>query len=340
MSSDTESEQLRDHCKFVADALTRGRVVPFLGAGVNLCDRPDGGAGWQQPADAAGLPSGRELAVYLTEKFSYPALQTCPQCKHTEYQSDLDLARVSQYAVTLVNEGPLYDVLGPVFHHPVEPTCAHHFLANLSASKAERPQDRYPLIVTTNYDALTERAFGEDNFDLVFYNSKYKRGRESGPRFWHKAPGQPVQRIESANDYSYHFFEHRPVILKIHGTVDTANEHLEGFVITEDDYIRYLADEPLENFLPSALLSKMRGKYHLLFLGYSLRDWNLRVFLRRLEEERNYVSWAILRSNNEAEKRFWMKNNVDIIDVSLKSYIEELRKQLAPPAAGFAVNAA
>jgi len=338
MSNEIVSSQLRSHCRLVADALLRGRVVPFLGAGVNLCDRPDGAPPWRQPPENAELPSGRELAVYLTEKFDYPATQICPKCHHTDYQPDLDLARVSQYAVTLVKDGPLYDALAPVFHRSFQPTCVHRFLSALSAPQAERPQDKYPLIVTTNYDTLIEGALGEGNYDLVFYNSKCK-ACEPGPRFWHKAPGQPAQRIESANDYAYHFFERRPVILKIHGTVDPSNEDLEGFVITEDDYIRYLAEEPLENFLPSALLSKMRGKYHLLFLGYSLRDWNLRVFLRRLEEERNYVSWAVLRSNFDAEKRFWMNNGVDIIDVSLKAYVEELRKQLNVPATGIAANA-
>lgn len=31
---------LSKHCPLVVDALLKGRVVPFLGAGVNLCDRP------------------------------------------------------------------------------------------------------------------------------------------------------------------------------------------------------------------------------------------------------------------------------------------------------------
>jgi len=71
----------------------------------------------------------------------------------------------------------------------------------------------------------------------------------------------------------------------VHGTIDRANADRESFVITEDQYIEYLSEEPMEKLLPPRLLQKMREKHHLLFLGYSLHDWNFRVFLRRLKRE-------------------------------------------------------
>lgn len=327
MATEIELDQLRTQCGFVVDALLSGRVVPFLGAGVNLCDRPKGSPRWQKPGADVGLPSGRELAEYLTEKFHYPALQKCAKCGNQALQPDLDLARVSQYGVMQLNEGPLYEALRPIFMNLLAPTSVHHFLAHLPIPNADHDEDKFPLIVTTNYDDLTERAIGDVNYDLVFYNSS-----DDPPRFWHKEPGKAAQRIEgAANEYPYHFFEKRPVVLKIHGTIDRSDEEREGVVITEDHYIQYLAEEPLENFLPSALLKKMRQKHHLLFLGYSLRDWNFRVFLRRLKRnpKERYKAWAVLRTDDETEEQFWGKNDIHILNVELRLFVDELQRQLA-----------
>jgi hypothetical protein len=228
MPTEIELEQLRKQCGFVVDALIGGRVVPFLGAGVNLCDRPKGCPPWQRPGEEIGLPSGRELAEYLTEKFHYPGQQTCVKCGNPSLHPDLDLARVSQYGVMQLDEGPLYEMLRPVFSAPLLPTSVHRFLAQLPKPNSDHPEDQFPLIVTTNYDDLIEQALGDVNFDLVFYNSL-----DDPPRFWHKEPGKRPQRIEgAANEYPYHFFEHRPVVLKIHGTIDRAAKEREGFVIT------------------------------------------------------------------------------------------------------------
>ena len=49
-------ETLDPHYKTVIKAITDGRLVPFLGAGVNLCGRPQNVA-WQR---GQYLPSGGE----------------------------------------------------------------------------------------------------------------------------------------------------------------------------------------------------------------------------------------------------------------------------------------
>ncbi len=137
-------------------------------------------------------------------------------------------------------------------------------------------------------------------------------------------------RIESANDYSYQFCESRPTILKIHGTIDRSTESGGSFVITEDHYIEYLAQQPLESLLPARLLLKMRAN-HLWFLGYSLRDWNFRVFLRKLKTmnpQENYRSWAVLLSSNEIETRFWFRNYVEIVEEPLSRYFNLLKERL------------
>jgi SIR2-like domain len=266
------------------------------------------------------------LAEYLAAKYEYPAKQNCMECGREGFQPDLDLARVSQYGVMQLDEGPLKEELRRVFRPQYQPTSLHRFLAGLPSPNPDRTEDQYPLFVTTNYDDLIEQALGEDNFDLVFYNPA-----DNPPRFWHKEPGKAAARIDGdANQYPFHFFEKRPVVLKIHGTIDRASQDLDGFVITEDDYIQYLAEEPLENFLPSALLGKMRQMHHLLFLGYGLRDWNLRVFLRRLarDPDERYRAWAVYLSDDETERQFWGTKGIQILNVDLKIFMYELQRQL------------
>jgi hypothetical protein len=240
--------------------------------------------------------------------------------------SHLDLARVSQYGATLLDEGPLYEELRAVFRPQFVPMAVHTFLAALRSPQAERPEDRYPLLVTTNYDDLMEQAIGEGNFDLVFYDAD----AEPRPIFWHVAPGEEAQPIPDPGSYAYEFFKDRPVVLKVHGTIDRSSPERESFVITEDQYIEYLSEEPMEKLLPPRLLQKMREKHHVLFLGYSLRDWNFRVFLRRLKRNprQRYRSWAVLLGADDMEKRFWEQNGVDIVNVNLRTYVDALQQEL------------
>jgi hypothetical protein len=60
-------EDIQAHCRIVMRRLREGRVIPFLGAGTNLCGRPKD-ASWR-----AGeyLPSGTELAAYLADGYGY-----------------------------------------------------------------------------------------------------------------------------------------------------------------------------------------------------------------------------------------------------------------------------
>jgi len=159
----------------------------------------------------------------------------------------------------------------------------------------------------------------------VFYDPDDKPAR-----FWHKKPGGTPVKIVDPTSYDYPFFDERPVVLKIHGTIDRSNEGREGYVITEDHYIEYLAEEALEKLLPKEFLTKLRNN-HLLFLGYSLRDWNLRVFLRRLKRnpKQLYRPWAVLPYADAVEEQFWRRQDVDIIKVTLKTYIDGLEKELA-----------
>jgi hypothetical protein len=335
------------HATDVINSILKGRLVPFLGAGVNLCDRPvDPKYRWKV---GERLPSGVELARYLAENLGYPVPTDCQgadcpqldQCDRTDCPirelvaacpqaaANLDLARVSQYGATLLGPGRLYDELQNVFDREYAVTEVHRFLASLAfaAPSARLASARHLLVVSTNYDDLMERAFRErgQEIDLVFYDPEnpdpggFPRGC-----FLHQKPGRPPEVIERPNEYDYPFLEERPVLLKIHGTAG------RPVVITEDHYIDYLADEAFTK-LPKRLISRLCNS-HLLFLGYSLRDWNFRVFLRRIKRNRtqDFTSWAVVTRTDEEEPAFWRERaRVEILLRDLGEYVSEIRNELA-----------
>jgi hypothetical protein len=120
------------------------------------------------------------------------------------------------------------------------------------------------------------------------------------------------------------------VILKLHGQVDTTSERAwESFVVTEDDYIGYLAQSEVANVVPVSLAAKLR-RSHFLFLGYTMADWNLRLLLYRLwgDEPLSYRSWAVQEEAKPFELEFWRRHDVNVIDVPLEEYVRALVRQV------------
>jgi hypothetical protein len=296
----------------VVRALLEGRLVPLLGAGVNRCGRPEG-KDW---ATGQHLPDGAELARHLAGFSAYPEGQ------------DADLVRVSQYCALMLGMGALYDELRAVLDSDYPPTPVHRLLARLPALRRAAGLRTDQLIITTNYDDALERAFAarQEPYELVTYLAV---GPQAGS-FLHTSPTGERRVIERPNEYIDLRLGDKTVILKLHGAVDRANREGDSYVITEDDYIDYLALTDLSCLLPVTLAAKLQ-RSHFLFLGYSLRDWNLRVILRRTwgQQRLRYRSWAVQLHSQEIDRRFWEARGVDILDVRLEAYIAALYEQLA-----------
>src|SRR5436190_2120353 len=307
--------ELEEHYDSVVRALMRGSLVPVLGAGANLCGRPPD-AGFER---GRYLPNGHELAQELARAFRYPKDEA------------LELVRVSQYAYLLDGSGPLHDALHDVFDADYPPTPLHEFLANLPRMLREAESlRRFPLIMTTNYDDSLERAFdaAQEPFDLVSYIAQ---GDDRG-KFRHRPPGERSHVIDDPSRDLDVSVDRRTVILKIHGLVDRTSPRVEdSYVITEDHYIDYLSWTNLETFVPVKLLEQLKYS-NFLFLGYSMRDWNLRAILNRLWAERDgktYTSWAVQLAPDRIERESWRRRDVKIFDVALDRYLDELRARLA-----------
>ena len=120
------------HYSLVAELLANGEVIPFLGAGANLCDRPD---------EAPGSSAASHRAAASSRRRS-------PSSSRYPDPDDLDLLRVSQYVDAILGEGQLYRYLHAVFDADYPPTSLHRLLARAAraaararSAAAARPDD-------------------------------------------------------------------------------------------------------------------------------------------------------------------------------------------------------
>ena len=304
------------HFSLVAELLENGEIIPFFGAGANLCDRPDE-AEWERGRYA---PSGGELAATLAVSSRYP-------------DTDVDLLRVSQFVDATLGERRLYGYLHEVFDANYPPTSLHRLFARLPTTLRKQGRKQL-LLVTSNYDDLLERALQEagEPVDVVWYEAK--RGPWQG-RFMHRPPGGEVVPIERPNEYTNLSLDERTVVLKLHGAIDRANARSDSYVITEDSYIEYLVGADVGAQIPFSLLERMEDS-HFLFLGYSMRDWNLRVILSRIwgAQQLDLKSWAVQREPatagaREVEDALWRdRGDVDLLYVPLHEYAGRLERVL------------
>jgi DNA-binding SARP family transcriptional activator len=294
-----------DHHGDVLKALLSGRLVVVLGSGVN--------AGAER---VGGLPAYAEIAAALAESFDYP------------FEREGDLARVSQYVALMKGVGPLYDELHGLFTREYEPATVHRLLAELAGLLRARGAPGQ-LILTANFDQALERALSEagEEFDVVSYIAL---GRHRG-KFLHVSAEGAADVVEVPNTYADVAPPERTVILKINGGVDPAPEReWDSFVVSEDDYIDYLAQCDLAGVVPVGLVARLR-RSHFLFLGYPLREWYLRVFLHRLwgRESPTYRSWAAEPGLDPVELESWRRLGVAVYEVPLDDYVAELRRRVA-----------
>src|SRR4029078_12977186 len=121
--------------------------------------------------------------------------------------------------------------------------------------------------------------------------------------------------IEVPNMYATELsLERRTVILKMRGQADPSEDTTrDSFVVTEDDYIDYLGRADVASGVPVGLAAALR-RSHFLFLGYTVRDWHLRLVLGRVggDDPVAYRSWAVQPNPGPAEHELWRRRDVHL----------------------------
>ena len=309
----------------IANQLKQGTVIPFLGAGASLCGRAPG-VQWDARA-ATVLPTGGELARQLAQDSGFPS-QDPYDCG--------DLAKVASYYIDESADRPaLREFMRQTFDRDYCLGAIHRFLAELDAPL---------LIVTTNYDDLIERAFRAKGkpYHVVAYptdNQEYA----ASVLWWKPGATEPEAHPPKSLPLS---LTDTTIIYKMHGTVDRQSQRWDSFVITEEDYVDFLARMTGQTAIPARFMLEFRRR-RFLFIGYGLRDWNLRVMLRNLKmslpaleagaasgdatgsaPSEELRSWAVQLRPSELEQALWRARKVSIYDIDIDTFVAKLREKM------------
>ena len=247
------------------------RVVLFVGAGVS---------------SGLGLPGFSTLIDHFAESLGYD-----PEIFHTlgDYLTLCEYFKLEQGG----SIGPLLHEMDQIWHRHVdiEKSDVHKLIVELDC----------PVIYTTNYDSLLERAY--QHYDKPF--TKIAN----------------VAQLSDADDNSTQ-------IIKFHGDFD---DH-ESVVLTESQYFERLDFEsPLDIKLRADLLRRS-----VLFLGYSLSDINIRYMLYRLNRlwassglgHSMPQSYIFLTRPNAVEERVLQSRGIQPIVTDLDDPGEGLKRFL------------
>jgi hypothetical protein len=252
--------------------------VLFLGAGVHAPPPPD--SGYEYPESERPLLGG-DLARKLADECDF----------RTKFpnESPCDLQRVSLDYETenWLGRKKLVDQLETHLQTGRKPSPALRMLAALP----------FKIIVTTNYDRLLEAALrrvGKDPKVLVY-----------GP--------DPTQVTA---DMTLDPTSERPLVFKMHGDLDQR----DSIVITDEDYIRFvqrMSDKGNFHPVPETVMYRM-SRWTTLVLGYSLRDYNLRLLFRTLRWKKDEAdlppSLSVDRSPDLLIKRVYEESRPKLIN--------------------------
>jgi hypothetical protein len=278
----------------IAKNVKEGTCVLFLGAGVHA--PPPDDSKYTYPAEHRP-PLGAELAEKLAKQ--YHLTEEYPE------ESSRDLQRVSLYIETEEGLGRkvLVDALVSHLSNKKKPSPALRMLAALP----------FRIIVTTNYDRLLESALN-------------KYDKEPVPFVYNPSPNEPTR--DMTDDPT----EQRPLLFKMHGDF----HQRESIVITDEDYITFvqrMSDKETSHPVPQTVRYRMT-KWPILFVGYSLRDYNLRLLFRtlrwRLDTSNFPKSYAIERKPDLLTVHVWQdkREMVTFVIQDLWTFVPWLYKEV------------
>jgi hypothetical protein len=219
-----------------------------------------------------------------------------------------DFFRVAQYYRMVFDEHELRQAIRKRLLIPgVQPSVVHEALAGLPVS----------YVLTTNFDKLMERAF-----DVAG-----------------KAPKVAIyeRRGRTTEGKSLSASVEEPLVYKLHGSLD----QIHTMVVTEDDVIDFLvcmmAGDPQ---IPSEIKSLFEQQ-SILFIGYGLKDMNVRVMMRALRGGRrdappDMAYFAIQRRPDDADLAqeweqtvmfFGKRESLQCFDMDAEEFVGELKRR-------------
>jgi hypothetical protein len=181
------------------------------------------------------------------------------------------------------------------------------------------------LVFSASYDALLEGVFINAGKKFVTL-SHYKIDGDIGKMIIEYSDNTKSRVTLSAEEISArNFLENGySIIYKICGCLSDCSYNNDSLLISEVDYFNFA--KQIENAIPS-YISRHFSRRSLLFFGSNLIDWQHRMIINTILEknqnqrERSYV---IDESVTKYEKEFWKYHTIELFNLKLSTFIEEL----------------
>jgi hypothetical protein len=225
------------------------------------------------------LPTGRALAQVLAEKHGYP------------FDDRDNLPRVAQYAAVIRNDMPrIKEQVAAQFTAATDKVTVADFADRADPHRilADLPFGKY---LTTNYDNFVERALEaagvKHGVDLCAWNPATRKHVTSEKERYSRTP----PAVDG---------EEPPLVYHLHGV----QEFPESMVLTEDDYLDFLAEIAMDPRCIRPDVSEVFAESTVLFLGYALSDITFRVIFRialqqlQLNRQRAHVAVQLPPTGN------------------------------------------
>lgn len=312
-----KQQQYKLRMQNIAEAIKRNECVLFLGSAIHV---PSSNPKYVYPR-TKGPPIGNQLSELLATKCSYPD------------DDRWNLQRVSSYYELVSGfRSPLVTEIRNAIHMEA----AEQNVDKPSPPRSEREPSPvlrglarmgFPIVITTNYDHLYEKALTQVQKAV----SAPVTGQKSvAKEQFQKSVYSPKSTVRTRDCPAVPDGK-LPFILKIHGDL----EHDDSIVITDEDYIQFvlrMGDKHPYHPVGKNTLTYLT-RWPTLFIGYRLSDINLRLLIKtlrwRMDPAQIPASYAVdmspdvlIRANMERHQY------VSFIEKNLWDFVPDLYREV------------
>ena len=122
------------------------------------------------------------------------------------------------------------------------------------------------------------------------------------------------------------------LIYKIRGgfNADDSTRSNDTLTLSERDYFNFARH--IDNLIPDYISSKL-NMLSLWYLGHHPDSWEERLLIHLLQNKRSRSGQpiAIQSSPNQFAKEYWKAKNIDLFELELTTFIEEINNSLNTP---------
>ena len=248
-----------------------------------------------------GMPSWNDLIMEMAKAINHSKCATCRK-REGDCKNDLDFCAPFSADEYLKIPQYLYNENRSLYNQILRDNIGHSL--DLDAPLSNAIFDLIPAhIITTNYDKLIEicKNTQVDNYDVIVTDKD----------------------LLSSNKKRH--------IIKMHG--DMASP--ETIVLKEADYLQYSQNHVLIEMFVKSLLAD----HTILFLGYSMNDYNVKLIISWINYIRNQsksisantkFAYIVLdeKQVDKNEKKYFESNNIGVINIRKMPIINDISKDI------------